>query len=111
LLKLDPQEEYYRIVAHQYAQLEEAGKAVIFLGQAASLFGDGTVGAWLRSDLGEFDPIRETTEYRAFADTIVGVEQRTAVEAMQERDAGEKETVSPGLELPPAADPELLRSK
>lgn len=98
LAKLDPKPEYYQALARCYAQQNQAGKAVIFMGQAASLFGGGEISPWLRERA--FDLIRESVEFRSFADRIVGVETRQAIEAINKREA-EKAAPGPGgIELP-----------
>ncbi len=100
LVRLDPQPDYYQMLARCYAQLAQAGKAVVFLGQAASLFGETTISLWLR-DAG-FDSVRETVEFRSFADRVVGVETRKAIEEINRREAEKAAAVVPGggLELP-----------
>ncbi len=98
LAKLDPKPEYYQALARCYAQQNQAGKAVIFMGQAASLFGGGEISLWLKE--ASFDLIRESVEFRSFADRIVGVETRQAIEAINKREA-EKAAPGPGgIELP-----------
>lgn len=84
LLREEPTEEIYYALALCYAQLEEAGKAVIRMGQAASLFGESAVGPWLGQPV--FNPIRETVDFRAFADRIIGMESRKAIEAINRRE-------------------------
>jgi tetratricopeptide (TPR) repeat protein len=98
LVRLDPKIEYYQRLARCYAQQNQAGKSVIFMGQAASLFGAASVSPWLR-DAG-FDPIRETVEFRSFADRTVGIETRKAIEAISRREAEKKAEAPGGLELP-----------
>jgi tetratricopeptide (TPR) repeat protein len=85
LVKLEPLPEYYHALARCYAQQVESGKAVIFLGQAASLFGEKEVSSWLRTPV--FDSIRETADFRSFADRVVGVETRKAIESIRQREA------------------------
>ena len=105
LVRLDPKPDYYQMLARCYAQLTQAGKAVVFLGQAASLFGETTIAPWLR-DVG-FDSVRETVEFRSFADRVVGIETRKAIEEINRREAEKAASVVPGggLELP--KQPEL----
>jgi tetratricopeptide (TPR) repeat protein len=107
LVRLDPAEKYYRILALCYAQQSQPGKAVVFMGQAASLFGDKTVSPWLKETV--FDPIRESVEFRSFADRIVGAETRKAIEDINKREA-EKKAVLPGggLELPTQPDLKVI---
>lgn len=101
LVRTEPRVEYYHELARCYALQKEAGKAVIFMGQAASLFGDTEVSSWLRYDLESFDPIRETVEYRSFADRLVGEEARKAIEAIRKREVQQQAPVAPaGLDLP-----------
>jgi tetratricopeptide (TPR) repeat protein len=101
LTKLDPRLDYYQMLARCYAQQNEAGKAVIFMGQAAGLFGGVTISSWFRDPL--FDPVRETTEFRSFTDRIIGVESRKAIEAINKRETEEK-VEAPELELPKQPD-------
>ncbi|MFA6173938.1 MAG: tetratricopeptide repeat protein [Kiritimatiellales bacterium] len=104
LVRLDPKPEHYQALARCYAQQNDAGKAVVFMGQAASLFGTAAVSSWLRDTV--FDPVRETVEFRSFADRIVGIETRKAIEAINKREA-EKTTpavLGGGLELPKQPD-------
>ena len=84
LLELSPAAEHYLALARCYAQQEEAGKSVIFLGQAASLYGEATVSPWLRRP--ELDPVRETADFRSFVDRIVGAQTRAAIEAIRRRE-------------------------
>jgi len=102
LTKLDPKAEYYQMLARCYAQQNEAGKAVIFMGQATGLFGGATVSSWFRDPL--FDPVRENPEFRAFTERIIGVEGRKAVEAISKREAEPKAEATGGLELPKQPD-------
>ena len=101
LTKLDPKPDYYQMLARCYAQQNEVGKAVIFMGQAAGLFGGAAVSSWFSDPL--FDPVRENSEFRAFTDRIIGIEGRKAIEAMSQREA-EKKAELPGLELPKRPD-------
>jgi tetratricopeptide (TPR) repeat protein len=57
-----------------YAQLQDAENAVVFLGQAATLYGKPVVASWLR-DPG-FDPVRETVDFRSLAKQVMGIEPR-----------------------------------
>ncbi len=84
LLRQEPSEPVYYALALCYAQTEEVGKAVIRMGQAASLFGESTVGPWLAQPA--FNPIRETVDFRSFADRIIGIESRKAIEAINRRE-------------------------
>lgn len=113
LVRKDPKPERYRALATCYAQLNEGGKVVIFLGQAASLYGESVVSPWL-SDL-SFDPVREVVDFRAFTDRIVGVETRKAIEAINRRKVEQdltKEAAaaeSAGLSIKP--DLQILKPK
>ncbi len=99
LVRLDPKPDYYQALARCYAQQEQAGKAVLFMGQAASLFGEAEVSPWLK-DAG-YNPIRESAEFRSFADRLVGVETRKAIEEISKREAEKAEPQMPaGLDLP-----------
>jgi tetratricopeptide (TPR) repeat protein len=103
LIRLNPLPDYYQVLANCYAQQNQAGQTVVSMGQAASLFGSAIVAPWLKSQ--GFDPVRESVEFRSFADRIIGAEQRKAIEAINKRDA-EKAAPEPGeLELP--KQPEL----
>lgn len=100
LMRVDSKADYYQALARCYARQNEAGKAVVLMGQAASLFGGPVVSPWLKDVT--FDPIRETVEFRSFADRLVGIETRKAIEAINKREA---EKAMPaglggGLELP-----------
>jgi len=107
LIQLDSRPEYYRAVAICYAQLEEAGKAIVFMGQAFSLYGSAQVGGWLRQP--EFDVVRETVEFRSLADRVVGTEQRKAIEQLRKRETEKAAAVltpaekagGPAIELKP----------
>ena len=108
LVRLDPKPDYYQMLARAYAQQGQAGKAVVLMGQAASLFGPAAVIPWLRETT--FDPVRESVEFRSFADRTVGVETRMAIEAINKRAAekaapllGEKPELpqQPALQLTP----------
>ncbi len=102
LVRSNPNLERYRTIVHCYAQMKEAGKAVIFMGQAASRYGELNVAVWLKNDTEIFDPIRETVEYRSFADRIVGADSRKASEDIrkleEEKQADEQQ--DDGLDLP-----------
>lgn len=98
LTKLDSKPDYYQMLARCYAQQNEAGKAVIFMGQAVGLFGGETVSSWFRDPL--FDPVRETSEFRTFTDRIIGAEGRRAIEAISKR-AAEKTAEAPSGPVPP----------
>jgi len=101
LVRTHPEMEHYHNLVRCYAQMEEAGKAVIFMGQAASLYGESEVASWLRHDLEAFGSILETVEYRSFADRIVGVETRKAIEDIRRREIEKKAPEVPGgLDLP-----------
>lgn len=107
LIRLDPRPEHYKALALSCAQQNDSGRAVIFMGQANSLFGGGAVSPWLK-DAG-FDPIRETADFRSFADRLVGAETRKAIEALNKREAEKT-----GLQLPatvelPAPRLEVIR--
>jgi tetratricopeptide (TPR) repeat protein len=109
LVRLDPSPEHYQMLALCYARQNQAGKAVVFMGQAASLFGGGTVSAWLRDPV--LDPIRESVEFRSFADRIVGIQTRKAIEAISLREAEKEAAKMPGeFELPQQPDLNLNRS-
>jgi tetratricopeptide (TPR) repeat protein len=105
LVRLDPKPDYYQMLARCYAQLTQAGKAVVFLGQAASLFGETVIASWLR-DVG-FDSVRETVEFRSFADRVVGIETRKAIEEINRREAEKAASVAPGGGLERPKQPEL----
>jgi tetratricopeptide (TPR) repeat protein len=109
LIRLAPDSDVYQALALCYAQVNEESKAVVSLGQAASLYGEKTVSPWLRNP--GFDPVRETVEFRSFADHIVGVETREAIEDIRRREADQTTPQLPGgLELPSTKpDLQLLR--
>jgi tetratricopeptide (TPR) repeat protein len=111
LLNVNPSAEVYGALSRCYARLGEAGKAVIFMGQAASLYGEKTVAGWFPAP--EFDAVRETIDFRAFADRVVGVETRKAIEAIREREADETrpaiELPGGGLGLPDKPDLQILK--
>lgn len=108
LMKLDPQPRRYYVLAKNYARQNAAGKAVIFLGQAASLYGESEVIPWLSDP--SFDPVRESVEFRSFADQVAGAKTREALEVLQRREVSTPEVLTPtGLELPDQKDLELLR--
>ena len=110
LLKLAPKAERYRIVARNFAQLDEAGKTVIFLGQAAGLYGEDAVSPWLGD--AEFDPVRETVEFRSFADQIVGAQAREAIEQLRRREVQKPTGFDPGdIQLPSQQQLEILRPR
>lgn len=104
LVRLNPKPAYYRELARCYAQQDQAGKAVVFMGQAASLFGEAAVSPWLRDTI--FDPVRETVEFRSFADRLVGIETRKAIEAINKREVEKDAAAAPGggLALPKQPD-------
>lgn len=108
LVRLDSRPEYYQMLALCYAQQNEPGKAVIFMGQSASLFGEAAVSPWLRDT--KLDPVRESVEFRSFADRIVGIETRKAIEAINRREAEKTAPQIPDrLELPKPADLNVIR--
>jgi tetratricopeptide (TPR) repeat protein len=109
LVRLDPKPDFYQMLARCYAQLAQAGKAVVFLGQAASLFGETVIAPWLR-DAG-FDSVRETVEFRSFADRVVGIETRKAIEEINRREAEKAASVAPegGLERPKQPELDAIR--
>ncbi|NOU35856.1 MAG: hypothetical protein HOO88_03695 [Kiritimatiellaceae bacterium] len=103
LVRLDPKPDYYQALAHCYAQQNQAGKAVVFMGQAASLFGGTEISPWLKDAV--YDPIRESAEFRSFADRLVGVETRKAIEAINKREAEKSSSQMPaGMDLPKQPD-------
>lgn len=109
LVRLEPRPEYYRALARCYSHQEEAGKATIFLSQAASLYGGGQVGQWLRDP--DFDLIRETVDFRALSDRVVGVEARKAIEAICRREATKRApALSREFDLP-RPDLQILRPR
>ncbi len=109
LVRLHPEPDYYQRLAHCYAQQNQAGKSVVFMGQAASLFGTAAVAPWLKDSV--FDPVRETVEFRSFADRVVGVETRKAIEAISKREAEKVTPAIPGgLELPQQPELNAIRS-
>lgn len=93
LMRQSPEPEVYHALSQCYAQLGESGKTVIFMGQATSLFGSSEVAPWLRETV--FDPVRESVEFRSFADRIVGIETRKAIEAINRREAEKKASSAP----------------
>lgn len=113
LVRKDPKPERYRSLATCYAQLNEGGKAVIFLGQAASLYGESVVSSWLRDPI--FDPVREGVDFRAFTDRIVGVGTRKAIEAINRRKVEQKlskeAAAAERAELSTKPDLQLLKPK
>jgi len=109
LLKFDPRAEHYLALARCYAQQDDAGKTVIFLGQAAGLYGGTTVSSWLSNP--ELDPVRETADFRSFVDRIVGEQTRAEIEALRRHEA-QKETLKEAVErfkLPSASELQILR--
>jgi len=109
LLKLDPKAEYYLALARCYAQQDDAGKTLIFLGQAAGLYGAPTVSPWLKNP--ELDPVRETTDFRSFVDRMVGEQTRTEIEALRRHEIP-KETLREAagrFKLPSASELQILR--
>jgi tetratricopeptide (TPR) repeat protein len=109
LVRLNPKPAYYQELARCYAQQNQADKAVALMGQAASLFGETAVSPWLRDTI--FDPVRETVEFRSFADRLVGVETRKAIEAINKREVEKAEpTILDGrIELPKQPDLQTIR--
>lgn len=107
LVRLDSRPEHYQMLARCYAQQDEPGKAVIIMGQAASLFGEAAVSPWL-SDT-QFDPVRESVEFRSFADRIVGIENRKTIEAINKREAEKAPQVPDRIELPKPSDLNVIR--
>jgi|GEM_PF-6872848 len=67
-IRQSPKSEDYRDLTICYAQINESGKAVVFLGQASSLFGSATVAAWLKQP--DFDPIRHTEAFQSFSERL-----------------------------------------
>ncbi|QHI68872.1 tetratricopeptide repeat protein [Tichowtungia aerotolerans] len=107
--KLDPQSKRYYALARNYSHQNEAGKAVIFLGQAVSLYGESEVIPWL-SDPG-FDPVRETIEFRSFADQVAGEKTRQAIEEIRRREVRQETPLAPDLKLPSKTDLEVLKPR
>lgn len=108
LVRLDPRPRRYQALARSYAQQEEAGKAVIFMGQAASLYGEAEVIPWLSDP--EFDAIRETVEFRSFADQVAGARTREAIEELRRRQSREASRLDPvDMKLPSQTELEILR--
>jgi tetratricopeptide (TPR) repeat protein len=105
LVEIHSGEKSYHGLVRCYAQQAEAGKAIVAMGQAASLYGDPLVFSWLVHDLEAFDPIRETLEYRSFSERLVGVADRNAIEELRKREIEKQETLPAGLDLP--AQPDL----
>ncbi|MCK5845398.1 MAG: tetratricopeptide repeat protein, partial [Victivallales bacterium] len=108
LVREDPKSEHYHSLAHCYAQQNEGGKTVIFLGQATSLYGESDVSDWLSE--AEFDPVRETVEFRSFVDRVVGIETRKAIEEIRLREKEkENEGLPSGVDLPAQPELQLLK--
>jgi tetratricopeptide (TPR) repeat protein len=111
LLKENPSEDVYRKLARCYAQMDEPGKTVIFLGQAASRYGEEAVANWF--SLPDFDIIRETVDFRAFVDQVVGVENRKAIEAIRKREVDDThpntEHSVDGFDLPDKPELKVLK--
>lgn len=111
LVRKDPQPERYHALAKCYAHQNEGGKAVIFLGQAASLYGESEVSSWLSG--ADFDLVREVVDFRAFTDRIVGVETRKAIEAISrrkvEQDLSKEAAAAEGFEFSAKPDLQLLK--
>lgn len=103
LVRLDPSPNHYRALAQLYARQNQAGQTVVFMVQAASLFTSATVAPWLKNP--EFDSVRETVEFRSFADRMIGEEARKAGEAINRREA-EKAALGP-VEMDLPKQPEL----
>jgi len=99
LVKTHSGQENYHGLVRCYAQQAEAGKAIVAMGQAASLYGDPVVTSWLVHELELFDPIRETLEYRSFSERLVGVADRIAIEEIRKREAEKQATLPSGLDL------------
>jgi tetratricopeptide (TPR) repeat protein len=104
LVRANPQIDYYHALAVCYARQNEAGKTIIIIGQAASLFGEPAIQPWLMEPA--LDGIRETAEFRAFADRVVGVETRKAIEKIRQREIERAEPAIPGG-VEPAEKPSL----
>jgi len=105
LVRIQMGVEHYRDLVLCYARQAEAGKAVIFMGQASTLYGETEVSSWLRNDLEAFDLIRETVEYRSFVDRLMGIEERQAVDAIRRREIQKKTDGAPGgFDLPAKPD-------
>lgn len=99
LLKKDPKPEEYRRLSICYAQRNEAGRSVVCMGQASALFGEAQVSSWLKDPL--FDSIRESVDFRSFADRLIGVENRKAIEEITRRKVEEALPDSPAdVDLP-----------
>ena len=81
LTRVAPDETTYHWLAVCFSQMDEMEKAVTLLGQSASLYGENTVAGWLPNP--GFDTIRETEDFRNFADHIAGSERRRAIEALR----------------------------
>lgn len=110
LVRMDPRPDYYQMLARAYAQQNQAGKTVIFLGQASSLFGGSEVSPWLKDPV--LDPIRESVEFRSFADRLVGVETRKAIEAINKREAEKAAPITRDrLELPAPENLQILQPR
>lgn len=106
LVRAHPGAQAYRDLVRCYARQAEAGKAVLCMGQAVSLYGEAEVSTWVLQDLEAFDLIRETVEYRSLADSLVGTKTRKAIEGIRKREAEKKLSPAPaGLDLP--IQPEL----
>lgn len=110
LVRNSPQIDYYRALALSYAEQNEAGKAIIIIGQAASLYGESEIQAWLLEPA--MDRIRDTAEFRSFADRVVGIETRKAIEKIRERETGRQAPALPaGVMEPDVPRPELQQLK
>lgn len=110
LVTLDPQPRRYRVLALNLARQNEAGKTALIVGQAFGLYGAGTVSPWL-SEAG-FDSVRETMEFRAITDQIVGAKIRQEIERIRQREEEKDETrerAADGLLLPSQHDLNILK--
>jgi len=104
LVRINPQIDYYHALTLCYAKQNEAGKTIIIIGQAASLFGETSIQPWLREPA--LDGIRETVEFRAFADRVVGIEARKAIEKIRQREIEKTAPAMPGS-VEPVPQPTL----
>lgn len=68
MINKEPSSEVYRALAQCHARLEQSAEAVVYMGQAISLYGQAAVNTWLDGD--EFDAIRDTIEFRSLTGKV-----------------------------------------
>ncbi|MBM4152376.1 MAG: tetratricopeptide repeat protein [Kiritimatiellaceae bacterium] len=98
LIQQDPKLSHFAFLASCYAQQTNAGQCILTLGQAANRYSPAEVGSVLQDPV--FNSIRETIDFRAFTDRMVGINNRKALEELNKREVESEQADAEASVLP-----------